>query len=474
MNFYLDEKIKSIFPEESILKTSNKKNLFGVHLPSYIQDWLIKKFTNTSGVLDSEKLNEFCNEHIPTKDVDIKARILQRQSITLLARITIEIDIKNDCYRFGLPDLGIKTSEGLISQKVLDSNQDLTEGDFWGILKLEYGKDKYKRGFINLVSLHKFKPYNPDLNYYKNARRHFTINEWIDFLIANMEYNPKNENFNSLSTKLLFISRLLVFVQPNLNLIELAPKGTGKSYVFNNISKYGWQISGGKVTRAKLFYDMGRNMPGLISNFDFIAMDEVKTISFENPSELQGALKNYLESGNYTVGKTRMSSTCGMILLGNISLTNNKLPINNRYFDELPSFFHDTALIDRFHGFLEGWKLPRLTQGSFFEGYSLNLEYFSEILNQLRNDSSYDLIVNELLTIPNDADARDVKAIKKLCAGYLKLLFPNVEKPSDISKDDFYNFCYIPAFSKRKIIREQLTLLDPEFSDEMPKIKIEV
>lgn len=115
-----------------------------------------------------------------------------------------------------------------------------------------------------------------------------------------MEYNPNSTSFESLDQKLLFLTRLLVFVEPNLNMIELAPKGTGKSYIFNNLSKHGWQISGGKITRAKLFYDMGRNTPGIIPSYEFVSLDEVKTISFDNPEEIQGALKNYMEQGAFT------------------------------------------------------------------------------------------------------------------------------------------------------------------------------
>lgn len=472
MNFYLNQKIKEIFPEESILKSQTKNPLSGLAVPSFIKDWLVKKFTNIKGEVDVPGMLSFCDEHLPKKGVDIKARLLQRESITLLARITIEIDIKADCFRFGLPDLGIKTSVGIIAPQVIQKNPKLADGDVWGIAKLRYAKDEYERGYISLESLTPFKPYDPNLAYYRQARKQFTTEEWVDFLIACMEYNPQAEGFSSINTKLLFLSRLLVFVENNVNLVELAPKGTGKSYVFNNLSKHGWQISGGKITRAKLFFDMAKQMPGLFANFDFVAMDEIKTISFENPTELQGALKNYLEQGTYTVGNTKTTSSCGLILLGNISLSSDHQPLNNHYFDELPDVFKDTALIDRFHGFLEGWKLPRLSSGSFFEGYSLNLEYFSEILSALRQDMRYGAIVEEKLIIPENADARDVKAIKKLCSGYLKLLFPNVETPSDISAADFRTYCFEPAFTKRSIIRKQLSIMDPEFSNVMPNIRV--
>lgn len=477
MSFYLDEKIKNVFPEESIYKKPGGYSYFsGLNLPSFIKDWLIKKFTDVNDVIDEESLMLFLEKHLPGKNSNISGRLIQGETLTILARIIVEVNIASGEYRFGLPDLGIKTKDGKISPYVVRSNPNLGEGELWGIVTLEYReRDEEKvlsRGFIEMTGYQAFKPYNANFEYFKEARKEFSINEWIDFIIASMEYNPTSESFDSIDTKMLFLSRLLVFVEPNLNIIELAPKGTGKSYVFNNLSKYGWQISGGKVTRAKLFYNMSTQTPGIISNYDFISMDEIKTISFDNPSELQGALKNYLEQGTFTVGKSKQASNCGLILLGNIDLSQDRKPISRRYFDELPEVFHDPALIDRFHGFIEGWKLPRLNNGMFFKGYSLNVEYLSEVFNSMRSDPTYMTIANSLLIFPSNSDARDSKAIKRLCSGYLKLLFPNVKKVDDITPDDFYNYCFVPAFEKRAIIRQQLCIMDQEFKPEMPNVKV--
>ena len=405
MSFYLDEKVSQIFPEESIYKQPGGDSKFsGLNLPSFIKDWLIKKFTDVNDQIDAEGLKNFLDKHLPGKNSNIRGRLLQKEALTILARIIVEVDIKNGIYKFGVPDLGIRTSEGQISRSVINAFPNLGEGETWGIVTLQYVEkdEECNTGFVRMEGYQPFKPYKPNFDYYKQARKEFSITEWIDFIIACMEYNPQSESFYSIDTKLLFLSRLLVFVEPNLNLIELAPKGTGKSYIFLNLSKYGWQISGGKITRAKLFYNMATQTPGIISNYDFVSMDEVKTISFENASELQGALKNYLESGTFTVGKSKQDSDCGLILLGNIDLTVDKKPLNTKYFMELPEVFRDTALIDRFHGFLEGWKLPRLNKGLFFQGYSLNVEYFSEVLSLLRKDPTYMTIVDDFLIFPSN------------------------------------------------------------------------
>lgn len=471
----LNEKVKTIFPEESMLKTPDRHSLFtGVNVPSFIKDWLIKRYSDIDGNLNKDSLYNFIDKHIPTKDSNIKTRLMQGETIQLLARIIFESDIRSGEYRFQVPDIGIKANEGKVSEYLLLSNRDLLkEGENWGIITMEYVQaEGTAKNYVELVKFKPFRPYKPDLKYYCEARSHFTTEEWIDFMISCMEYNPNSKSFESIEQKILFLTRLLVFVEPNLNMVELAPKGTGKSYIFNNLSKYGWQISGGKVTRAKLFYDMGRNVPGIIPSYEFVSMDEVKTISFDNPEEIQGALKNYLEQGSFTVGKSKQTSLAGLILLGNIDLDSNRKPISKYYFQELPEVFQDHALIDRFHGFIEGWNLPRINEEMKLNGYSLNVEYFSEILSSLRDCSYYSAIVKSKLVIPKNADTRDTNAVVKMATGYLKLLFPHVKTAEDISKEDFTIYCFTPAYEKRRIIRQQLAKVDMEYINPMPEIRV--
>lgn len=469
----LDKKIKDIFSEESMHKTPDRYSLFsGVNVPSFIKDWLIKKFSDDDNI-DTDSLYAFIQKHIPTKDSNIRSRLLNGDIIQILARIIFDSDLKSGEHRFQIPDIGIKSGEGKVSPYLARQEGLLKEGENWGVVTMQYVEPEGReKGYAEMVKFKPFRPYKPDFEYYCQARKQFTLDEWIDFLISNMEYNPNSSSFETLDQKLLFLTRLLVFVEPNLNMIELAPKGTGKSYIFNNLSKYGWQISGGKITRAKLFYDMSKNAPGIIPSYEFVSLDEVKTISFDNPEEIQGALKNYMEQGSFTIGKSKLTSLAGIILLGNIDLDSNKRPINNHYFEELPEAFQDHALIDRFHGFIEGWYLPRISEDMKLNGYSLNVEYFSEILSYSRTLSFYSAVVKDMLDIPRDADTRDTNAIIKMCTGYLKLLYPHVRSAADITPNEFKLMCFDPAFEKRKIIRKQLAAIDREFSDCMPDIKV--
>lgn len=469
----LDEKIKKAFPDESVIKIPQNYSVFaGKNLPSFIKDFLIKRYTDNYGNLDRNGVLKFLEDHIPSKDNDLKNRLrTHREEITVLTRFIVETDLKNDKLLFSIPDLGIKSSEGRIPDHVAKRNKELKDGELWGVVTLVYQPPvNRERGFVELINYKAFKPYKVDLEYFKAARKEFDLNEWIDLLIRSMEYNP--DGFESLSQKLMFLSRLLVFVEPRLNLIELAPKGTGKSYIFGNLSKYGWMISGGKVTRAKLFYDMTKKTMGAITLYDFVTMDEIQTITFSDSAEIQAALKSYLEFGYTTVANVKLVSQAGLIIMGNISLSKDKKPLGLRYFSELPETFKESALLDRFHGFIEGWKLPRISEDLKINGWTLNVEYFSEIMHELRDKPVYSAIVNDLLEVPAKADTRDTTAVKKIATAYLKLLFPNVNDISEINKEDFKNYCLIPAIEKRQIIRRQIHLIDEEFSDEMPDIRI--
>lgn len=470
----LDSKIKMVFPEESVLKNSNKYSVFsGFSIPSFVKDWLIKMFTDENDELDEYGLKRFINNNLANNQDDLKWTIMtEHKEVTLLARIIIEPDIKKDKLNFSVPDAGLKMNECRIPYHVASNHPELKGGEVWGIITLDYlpPENNKKDGFIVLDDFKSFKPYTVDFDYFSSKRNQFTLIEWVDFLIRSMEYNP--DGFDSFTQKLLFISRLLVFVEPNLNLMELAPKGTGKSYVFSNLSKYGWIVSGGTVTRPKLLYDINRESPGLIQQYEFLALDEIETIKFQDENELRGALKNYLESGTFTVAKYKGDSNCGLMVLGNIPLDENRNPLSKQYFANLHKFFMDPALLDRFHGFIEGWYLPRMREELKINGYGLNVEYFSEILNEMRRVSEFEMVVKQLLDIPPKADTRDTKAIIKIATAYLKLLFPNVRTINDIDKKEFEEYCLKPAMHMRGIIKHQISLIDLEFKDELPDIKI--
>jgi ATP-dependent Lon protease len=255
-----------------------------------------------------------------------------------------------------------------------------------------------------------------------------------------------------------------------MNLIELAPLGTGKSYVFDNISKYGWLVAAGTQSRSTLFYNNNTRTPGLVTQFDFVAFDEIQTMKFIDPSAIQTALKGYMETGNVKGFETQMPASAGIIILGNVDV----FDANANLVDNIHPVFKEAAL-DRFHGFIPGWEIPRFHQGLIADGWALNTQYFADVLHELRTESVYDALVSECLDIPEKADKRDVTAIERLCSGFLKLIFPHATKKSDITQEDFVKYCLEPAKDMRQIIRTQLSFIKAkEFGgDKLPVADIQ-
>ena len=471
----LSEKIRSKFSQMAIYKdpVKNPTLFVGRNLPAFVKDFILKSFIDENGKINTIKMQDFLNNVIPKKPESVKDLLSQGKEIVLLARFNIYIDLVHGKRRFGIPDLGIKTSEGIIPEYVYKTHQgELVDGEKWGIIKLcVLPNANEDRCHIEMVDFKPFKPYKSvSIDYWCNARFSFSTEEWIDLLLSCMEYDANA--FDSLTQKVEFITRLLIFVEPRLNVIELAPKGTGKSYVFGNLSKYGWLVSGGKVSRAKLFFDKQKQQPGIIKNHDFTVFDEIQTIIFQEPSEIQAALKAYLESGKTTIDNNEFSSECGVMLMGNIPLNQSRIPVSKIYFDSLPMYFRESALLDRFHCFIEGWFLPRINKSMIYDGWTLNVEYFSEVLHSLRTEYIYGQLFDNLVAFQKDADMRDFNAVKKITTAYMKLLFPHWRTIADVDKSEFATFCLEPALRRRRIIKEQCHNIDPEFKMAMPNMWI--
>lgn len=472
----ISDKIREQFSAMSIYKdpTSTGSLFAGRNLPSFVKDFLLKRYLNPDGSVDRVRLTTFLDTVIPTDQSSVKDRLNCGEEITLLTRFIVFIDLVKGVRRFSIPDMGIKQNEGQIPEYVYKAYKgELVDGEKWGIIKLSLLPDEDgKKNHVEMIEYKPFKPYKSvDVGYLINAREAFTTSEWIDMLLSAMEYDA--EGFNSQTEKMEFLTRLLIFIEPRLNVIELAPKGTGKSYVFGNLSKYGWLVSGGKVTRAKLFYDKQKQQNGIIKNHDFTVFDEIQTIVFQEPAEIQAALKAYLEQGKTTIDNNEFTSECGLMIMGNIPLGENKRPVSYRYFDSLPQSFRESALLDRFHCFIEGWYLPRIHKGMIFTGWTINVEYFSEILHSLRTQSVYGLVFDQIVKFDKNTDNRDFNAVKRIAVGYMKLLFPHWTSASKVNIDEFDTYCLQPAIRRRGIVKEQCHYIDPEFKSTMPNFWIE-
>lgn len=471
--------INTIFKDVSIYKNRDNDALFqGRNLPSFVKDYIIRRYSDADGTLDIKQLKDYLEAKMPTDKDNLKSRLMRGEKINLTSRVIFKTNIRDGKVEFEIPDAGI-SSDAIVATALLEKSQEnIFDGEQWGNMTIAYmPPEKRHKGYVCMTSFKAFEPYKIDLEFYRQARKQFTLEDWIDAVISVIGYDASK--IQNEETKLAYIARLLPFVEPRLNMIELGPKSTGKSHLYNNFSKRGWCINGGKISRAKLFYNKSSHKFGLLKHYDVVSIDEISTFSFVDPDEMQSAFKAYLEAGKCTVDNTNFLSECGLVLMGNIQLDENYNPTDTSYYMALPEMLRESATLDRFHSFIEGWKLPRLEVGLIHEGWTLDAEYFSSILHALRSEGEYATIFDEIVEHDSKADLRDLKAVKQAATAYAKLLFPHVMSIHQLTpealirfKETYDRYCLQPAVKRRGIIRQQCHRIDREFSDLMPDFKI--
>lgn len=487
------DKLRRCYESMAVFKDLTQSNLFKtLGLPSFMRDWLLQKFEDDSGAFDAEQLQDFVHTFIPKQDdwTSIKDRIVVGfENVKILAKITINIDVVKGEVTFALPDFGLRNKETMIDNDVWEKCRgNLVSGhETWGMLELGYrppddtAKPKVP-GKIKLLSFRDFCPYKIDLDYYKDVRKEFSTAEWIEIALGAVDYKAEGYDVAKQNDRdgvlpdadvmrHTMLSRVLPFVEKNLNLMELAPMGTGKSYLFGQVSRYGWLSTSKSMTQAKLFYDQSRREQGLVGQNDFIVLDEIQKTTFEDG--MGTVLQGYLEQGKFSVGNYSSSAHSGFVLCGNIPPEVMKQDGYAYMFGNLPSVFQDAAIIDRFHGFIKGWNIPRMNSTLKIDGWALNSEYFTAILHLLRDDISYRHVVDELVEVPAGADERDTEAVKRVATAYLKLLFPNVRTASDISDMEFTRYCFRPAMKMRYTVKYQMGMMNEQYrGKELPALKV--
>lgn len=461
---YFTERLKDCFDAMVVYKDLNQNNFISsFKLPSFMRDFILKNFQDDDGVVDVVGAADFIKNVIPKKDEwkAIQNRIINNgETVKLLAKVSIEINIATGEITFSLPDYGLSQSDTTIPREVWAACSDalLKSEENWGVIELGYQHpyDPKIKGKIKLMDYKDFCPYEVDLEEFKDARTLFSLDEWIDILLGAVDYNA--QGYDSKAQKFAALQRLLPFVEKRINLMELAPAGTGKSYLFGQVSRYGWLVSG-KVSRAKLIYDFSKKQDGIVALRDFVALDEIREASYMQDEEIQAALQAIMENGKYRAGDNHeVNVDAGIIFLGNIQSA--AMDEYSNMFTELPKPFHQAQFLDRIHGFIKGWDLPRMNNDLKVCGWALNSEYFSSIMHELRDDPSYRAIVDARIDMPPKADTRDTEAIKRIATAYLKLLFPHVRQPQEISAGDFKRYCLRPAMDMREIIRIQMGIAD--------------
>ena len=466
-----ESKVRAAFPSATIHKTVTATTLMNfLELPADVKSWLLQKFTDKDGVLQAFDLSEYVKEmRLKPNDWNLKlleARHTAGGQIKLLTKVNIEFDYANDELCFSLPEYGFpkKKGEGVLDWSVVSEHkkQLLNADGAWGEITLSYDC-----GRTQLIEFSPLCPYTTNLREYQNGRKQFTTTEWIDVLLAGLNFNPDTMDEEA---KLTLLQRFLPSVEKRMNQLELSIKGSAKSYCYSQLSVYNW-LTSGTVSRATAFYNNTTKAVGYFGKYDNVIWDECQTLKCANPEEMTGVLKPYLESGEIRIGNYCGTADAGLILVGNIDV--EQMSIDKNMFTKLPKMFQESAFIDRFALIIEGWNIGRFSEDRKYEGWGLSASYLTEMFHDLREEFYYRSIVDEILVVKDKCDARNFEAIKKICCAYLKLLFPHIKSIEDINKEEFKKYCLTPAIRGRQAVLNQLCFLDEEYKAvEMPIIEI--
>lgn len=323
-------------------------------------------------------------------------------------------------------------------------------GGIWCILEITYNYDESsKTSPFQIESLKPIQMPSTDLQDFIDHRRNFMLDEWIEVICRSVGMEPTN-----LEPKVRWhlVARMIPFVENNYNICELGPRGTGKSYVYDELSPYSILISGGQTTVANLFYNMGRHTVGLVGTWDVVAFDEVAGINMKDKDGIQ-IMKGYMANGSFSRGKESINANASMVFVGNINGSIENLVKVSHLLAPFPKEMIDTAFFDRFHHYLPGWEIPKMRPEFFTDSYGFISDYFSECLRELRKRNFSDAITR-YFRLGKDLNQRDVIAVKKTVSGLLKLLFPD----GNFGKEDV-RLCLEYALVGRRRIKEQLKKL---------------
>ncbi len=465
----LDAKVTRVFGSLAI----DKRRLPMSHLqrrgiPAYVAEWVLDTVVPGSGPLSSEdaaKVQSWAERVIPGPDDQnvIKFRLRQGEMVKILTPIQVEVFLKRKRQDqiAKLTQVGIDDAH--ISEHIVERFPALLKQGMWGVAELV----SLQEG----AAIVTFKPMQAtvDISLWKEARREFSLEEWRSLMLISMGYNPEALNE---AEQMLLLCRLLPLVQKNMHLIELAPKGTGKSYVYENISPMVRLISAGNVSPAVLFVNNANGLPGILARYAVVVLDEVQTLKFEKPEEIVGGLKGYLANGRLTRGGLHeLSSDCGLVLLANIALDQEQRPLLDPVIKELPKFLQETAFLDRLRGLIPGWEVRKLGSECFASSVGLKSDLFGDALIALRNDLAADHFCAKHVRLCGDRPyRRNEEAVRSIASGLLKLLFPH----GGFTGEELLRWCVAPAIRLRQLIWEQLYTLDAEYRQFEEHLRCEV
>ncbi|RUM26023.1 BREX system Lon protease-like protein BrxL [Rhizobium vallis] len=457
----LDSKINEHFAGFVVRKDLVKAVKGNAIVPTYVLEYLLGQYcaTDDEATIQAgiEIVKDILRKHYVHRSEAglIQSTIRERGRYKVIDQISVSLNEKTDSYEAVFENLGIK--KVAVDSNTVKAHPKLLVTGVWCIADVQYEFTEEAR--VSPWILESIKPIQiakVDYEQYRDVRRAFTSDEWIDLLMQSIGFRP--EAFGRRS-KLLQLLRLIPFVERNYNLIELGPKGTGKSHVYSEFSPHGQLISGGEVTIPKLFVNNSNGRIGLVGYWDVVAFDEFAGREKTANKALVDIMKNYMANKSFSRGINPMGAEASFSFVGN---TDHNVPYmlkNSDLFEALPRQFHDSAFIDRLHAYLPGWEIDVIRGEMFTKGYGFIVDYLAEILRHLRSED-FSNRVHQFFKVSEKISERDRTAISKTMSGLLKLIFPDGSQ-TDAEVEELLRL----AMESRKRVKDQLARIDSTYPE---------
>ena len=471
----IKEKLRQNFDGKIVRKDLTKKIKEGANVPVYVLEFLLGQYCSS----DDEAIIEKGVQNVkriladnfvrPDEAQKILSQLRKKGSHTVIDMITVNLDIKKNCFFASFSNLGLDKVP--IADEYPEKYDRLLCGGIWCIVQLDYeveGDNNFglvdlggeplqssqkKQKNLTPISIRKLTPIQMphiDIDELKRGHKAFTKDEWLDILLRSIGMEP--DEFTE-REKWLLLTRMIPLVENNFNLCELGPRSTGKSHLYKEISPNSILISGGQTTVANLFYNMGRKSVGLVGLWDCVAFDEVAGIKFKDKDGIQ-IMKDYMASGSFARGKEEKVASASMVFVGNIDQSVDILLKTSSLFDPFPpEMGTDTAFLDRIHCYLPGWEIPKFRPEHFTNDYGFISDYLAEFIRELRKEQYGDAL-DHYFRLGKNLNQRDTIAVRRMVDGYLKLMYPD----GVFDKSELEEVLQI-SLEMRRRVKEQLKKL---------------
>ena len=463
---HLDKLAASVFDGYLVRKDLVRKYSRQYPVPTYVVEFLLGRYCAS---VDEDEISEglkiveqqLKDRTVRTGEEELfKARAREIGSVRIIDIIKVRLDAKNDCYIAELPSVNLRDVR-IEDDLVRNNERMLTDGfyaevtlSYDGIIAQEKGGRPFKVDGLRPIQMSK----SDVLDIYAKARNAFTTSEWIDFLLRSIGLEP---GAFSERAKRVVLLRMIPFVERNYNLVELGPRGTGKSHLFQQISPYAHLISGGKATVAKMFVNNANGQRGLVCQYDIVCFDEVSGISFDQKDGVN-IMKGYMASSQFSRGKENIRAEGSLVMVGNLDVDVEQQQRIGHLLSPLPPEMRDdTAFMDRLHAYAPGWDYPKLNpEEHLTDHFGLVSDFLSECWSRLRNGNRV-AVMQGRVHLGGALSGRDIEAVNKTVSGLIKLLFPDPDMP--VLDEDLESIVRLALEARRRVKEQQRRVFKSEF-----------